>query len=127
MSALATDFVDADVLDDLGGLTRARADALPYGAIKVDEDGTILLYNRYEAELAGIDPADAEGQIFFTEIAPCTNNRLFFGRFQEGMETGELDARFAYTFSYRMDPTLVSIHMRHDADSDSSWIFVKKQ
>ena len=126
MSMQATTFVDDEVLSNLGGLSRAQVDALPYGAVKVDEEGTVLLYNRYESELAGVEPSDAEGQIFFTEVAPCTNNRMFFGKFEEGVEAGELDEVFNYTFTYRMSPTLVSIHMRHDADSDANWIFVKK-
>ena len=121
-----TSFVTDEVLGDLGAITRAQADALPFGAVKVDEDGTILLYNKYESDLAGVAPGDAEGQVFFTEVAPCTNNRMFFGKFQDGIEADELDELFDYTFSYRMSPTLVSIHMRRDADSDSNWIFVKK-
>ena len=40
-------------------------------------------------ELTGFDPHDAEGSIFFTELAPCTSNRLFYGRFREGMAASE--------------------------------------
>jgi photoactive yellow protein len=106
-------------------MTRAEADALPYGAIKLDDTGKILLYNLWEAELAGFDPNDAEGSNFFTELAPCTNNRLFYGRFREGIAANVMDVVFPYTFTYRMRPTLVIIHLLR---SDRvNWLFVNKR
>ena len=74
-------FVSSDLLDNLSGADRPKADAQDYGVVQVDDAGVILMYNRYESELAGIDPNFAEGRNFFTQVAPCTNNRLFFGRF----------------------------------------------
>ena len=72
-------FISQDELRSLPSMSRAQLDALGYGAVKVDDAGVIELYNRYEAELANIQPADAEGKSFFTQVAPCTNNNLFFG------------------------------------------------
>ncbi|MGE3908577.1 MAG: PAS domain-containing protein [Chloroflexota bacterium] len=120
-------FVSSDTLSQLGTLTRDDIDQLEHGAIKVDDDGTILLYNRYEAQLSALDPATTEGKKFFTQVAPCTNNRLFYGKFLEGIEDNELDVEFSYTFTYRMRPTLVRIMMRRDAATRSTWIFVKRR
>ncbi|MEE4152776.1 MAG: PAS domain-containing protein [Erythrobacter sp.] len=120
-------FVTADIATNLGTLSRDAANAADFGIVKVDDDGKIELYNDYEAELAGITPAAAEGRNFFTEVAPCTNNKLFYGRFQKGVEAGELDAEFNYTFTYKLRPTNVAIHMKHDKNSGSNWVFVKKK
>jgi len=120
-------FVAAETLARLSELTRTEADQLEHSAIKLDDDGTILLYNRYESQLSGLDPAATEGKRFFTQVAPCTNNRLFYGRFQEGIEDDELDVEFNYTFTYRMRPTLVRIMMRRDPGASSTWIFVKRR
>lgn len=120
-------FVSAETLARLGLLTRDDADALGHGAIKLNDDGVILVYNRYESQLSGIDPAVAEGKKFFTQLAPCTNNRLFYGKFQEGVEDDELDIEFNYTFTYRMRPTLVRVMLRRDPGSASTWIFVKRR
>jgi photoactive yellow protein len=118
-------FVDSNLLSNLGGMSREHADRAPYGVVKVDATGKILLYNHYEAQLAGVAPSAAEGKNFFTEIAPCTNNKLVFGRFKKGLEAGELDAEFNYTFTYKMKPTNVKLHLKHDKASGTNWVFVQ--
>ena len=39
--------------------SRAELDALDFGAVKVDDEGVIEIYNRYESELASVSVADA--------------------------------------------------------------------
>jgi len=120
-------FVTPEIDSKLGVLSRTDADMAAFGIVQVDDEGKIVLYNKYEAELAGITPEAAEGRNFFTEIAPCTNNKLFFGRFQSGVAAQELDTEFNYTFTYKLRPTNVAIHMKHDKASGSNWVFVKKK
>jgi photoactive yellow protein len=66
------------------------------------------------------------GKNFFTQVAPCTNNRLFFGRFKDGVSAGELDTEFNYTFTYKMKPTNVVIRLLRDGSS-TNWVFVAKR
>jgi len=120
-------FITTEIDSKLAGLSRGDADLADFGIVKVDDEGKIELYNHYEAELAGVTPAVAEGRNFFTEIAPCTNNKLFFGRFQNGVVNNELDAEFNYTFTYKTRPTNVAVHMKRDKTTGSNWIFVKKK
>jgi photoactive yellow protein len=119
-------FVTSDVTSRLNYMSREDADKAPFGIVKVDDSGRILLYNRYEAELAGVSPSNAEGRNFFTEIAPCTNNKLFFGKFKDGVAAGQLDTQFKYTFTYKLKPTNVSIHLLRDRATNSNWVFVQK-
>jgi photoactive yellow protein len=77
--------------------------------------------------MAGVAPDAAEGKNFFTQVAPCTNNRLVFGRFKEGVGKGELDAEFNYTFTYKMKPTNVTIRLLRHAPSRSNWVLVSKK
>ncbi|PJZ83230.1 PAS domain-containing protein [Leptospira harrisiae] len=118
-------FIDPNILGKLGTLTQAEADAASFGIVKVDGSGKILLYNKYESELANVPIQTAVGKNFFTEVAICTNNRIFYGRFKEGMVSGNLDITFNYVFTYKMKPTNVVIHLYHDLPSDTNWIFVK--
>lgn len=120
-------FVPDSVLTQLGSINRSQADSLDFGIVKVDNTGVIELYNKYESELAGIAPKDAEGKNFFTQVAPCTNNRLFYGRFKDGIATGNLNVALPYTFTYKMRPTNVNIHLYHDASTKTNWVFVKKR
>jgi photoactive yellow protein len=120
-------FVEPSVMSSLDVLSRDQANAIPYGVVRVDDSGTVQLYNRWESEMAGVAVATAEGKNFFTQVAPCTNNRLFFGRFKDGVAKGELDAEFNYTFTYKMRPTNVSIRLFRHASSRSNWVFVTKK
>lgn len=116
--------------DELGEALRTCSedtlDEAPFGIVKVDDDGVVQFYNRYESELAGVDPEDALGRNFFTQLAPCSSNRLFHGRFKKGVRKGALDERFSYTFTYKMSPTLVQVRMYRDQEGQN-WIMIRKR
>lgn len=115
--------------DHLGEKLRAASDEelddAPFGIIKVDDEGTVEFFNQYEADLSGMDPDDVVGRNFFTQVAPCTNNRLFRGRFKKGVRRGDLDETFTYTYTYKMRPTLVDVHLFRD-EKGNNWITVQK-
>jgi photoactive yellow protein len=118
-------FIEQSFKQTLGSLSREEADRAAFGIVKVDENGKILLYNKYESDLAGVPIERAEGKNFFTEVAVCTNNRIFFGRFKDGVGKGELDITFNYVFTYKMKPTNVIIQLYHDKNTKTNWVFVK--
>ncbi len=115
------------ILNSLDNLSRETADSKNYGIVKVDDSGIIQLYNKYESELAGVLIANAEGKNFFTQVAICTNNRLFYGKFKEGVSKNQLDTTFYYVFTYKMKPTNVIIRIYKDPSSKTNWIFIKKR
>jgi photoactive yellow protein len=118
-------FDDDDLGEKLRHASDDQLDNAPFGVIKVDDEGTVEFFNRYEAELSGMDPDDVHGRNFFTQVAPCTNNRLFRGRFKKGVRRGELDETFTYTYTYKMRPTLVDVHLYRD-EAGNNWITVQK-
>ncbi|MEM1164828.1 MAG: PAS domain-containing protein [Planctomycetota bacterium] len=118
-------FVPDELFSRLGNLSRGDADGYDFGIIKTDEAGKILLYNQYEQNLAGIPASQAEGRNFFTQVAPCSNNGLFFGSFKKGVAADQLNLAFPYTFTFKMKPTAVNIHLYRDPASKTNWIFVK--
>lgn len=72
-------------------------DNLPFGAILVDERGTILFYNRSEEEHAKRSRGDFLGKNFF-EIAPCAQVREFHGQFLEVVQGPGFTANFRFDF-----------------------------
>jgi photoactive yellow protein len=118
-------FEDENLPETLRHASEEQLDNAPFGIIQVDDEGTIEFFNQYESELSGMDPEEVKGRNFFTQVAPCTNNRLFRGRFKKGIRRGELDETFSYTYTYKMRPTLVDIRLCRDADGDN-WITVQK-
>lgn len=121
----ALHFEDDDLGEKLRHATEDQLDNAPFGIIQVDDEGTIKFFNQYESELSGMDPEEVTGRNFFTQVAPCTNNRLFRGRFKKGVRRGELDETFSYTYTYQMRPTLVDIFLYRDEEGNN-WITVQK-
>ncbi|MFB6248667.1 MAG: PAS domain-containing protein [Salinibacter sp.] len=118
-------FEDEDLGVKLRHADEEQLDNAPFGIIKVDDEGTVEFFNQYESDLSGMDPDEVTGRNFFTQVAPCTNNRLFRGRFKKGVRRGELDETFTYTYTYKMRPTLVDVHMFRD-EVGHNWITVQK-
>jgi len=119
-------FVPDDVLASLGSFTRQDADACNFGVIRLDDTGKCLLFNKYQSEVTGVAPVTAEGRHWFTQTAPCTNNSLFYGNFKKGIAAGSLNMVMAYTFTYKMKPTNVKVHMYRDQTSNTNWVFMMK-
>ncbi|MEO1483980.1 MAG: helix-turn-helix domain-containing protein [Myxococcota bacterium] len=105
-------------------MSREQIDALDVGVIQLDDAGFVRLYNLAESGFAGIPVDEAEGQHFFGELAPCTKNRIIYGRFKEGVRSNQLDFRILYTFTYRMRPTNVELHLYRDSETRTNWILV---
>ena len=99
-------------------------DGLDVGVIKVDDEGVILFYSKRESEMFGTAKDRAEGRNFFTEVAPCTNNRLVYQPFREGVARDHLDMTVEYTFSVKMPPTNVQLHMYRDSATRTNWIVI---
>ena len=91
-------------------LEAAREEELfnaPFGLVRMDNDGTVTLYSRREADLSGLSPDATLGRNFFEDVAPCTNNFMVAERFKEE----GLDTEIAYVFTYAMEPTEVTLRL----------------
>lgn len=80
-------------------------DRADFGVIEVDDDGVVLFYNTFESDFTGMAPEDVVGRAFFTDVAPCSNNPLFRGRFRDGLQQQTFDVSLPYTLTYRLRPT----------------------
>lgn len=107
--------------------SNAELDALPFGAIQLDREGTILRFNEYEANLSDNRARDAIGRNFFRDVAPCTNVRAFHGRFVEGLQRGELFETFDYRFEFRPRPRDVRVTLYLSAQTSTIWVFVQER
>ncbi|MEQ6885020.1 photoactive yellow protein [Salicola sp. Rm-C-2C1-2] len=119
-------FGSDDIGNKLSEMSDKDIDNLAFGAINLDKNGKIISYNKAEGEITGRKPEDVIGKNFFTDVAPCTKTDDFFGKFQEGVKSGNLSTMFEYTFDYQMKPTKVKVHMKKSLSDDSYWIFVKR-
>ena len=100
-------------------------DKLPFGAIRLDREGTILSFNQAEVDLSGRKKENVLGKNFFTDVAPCTNVQEFAGKFREGVNAGKLHTMFPYVFDYKMDPRNVWVTLFYSNETDTAWVFVR--
>lgn len=94
-------------------MTDTELDALPFGVVGLDAEGTILRYNLYESRLARLDRNQVLGREFFGEVAPCTAVESFGGRFQRMVRAGAAAAieRFDFVFDFRFGAQNVAIEI----------------
>lgn len=102
-------------------------DELPMGVITLALDATIRRYNKMEAEMARLDQRSQIGKHFFRDVAPCTANPEFEGRFQAlaakpqgGVET------FDYTFRFSWGPQRVHITFIRKPNRDDIDVLVTR-
>jgi photoactive yellow protein len=99
-------------------------DACPFGVIQLDRQGRILRYNAYEEELAGRLRADVIGKSFFSEVAPCTRVRAFYGRFLDGLSRGSIHATFGFVFPFASGARRVEITLFYQG-GEEVWLLVR--
>ena len=119
--------IDMQQIDSINEMAPDELNKLPFGAIRLDEAGTILSFNDHEARLTGRDPKRVVGKNFFTEVAPCTNVQQFAGRFREGVVEGDLHIVFPYRFDFQMAPRDVTVTLFYSRQTNSAWVFVREQ
>lgn len=110
------------IIDRIEALGEDELDDLPVGVITLDRSGKIVRYNKAEAQLARLDQRAQIGKNFFLDVAPCTANPDFEGRFRKltekkagGAETFDYVFRFSWGHE-RVHITFVSKPNREEID-----------
>lgn len=110
------------IIDRIEALGEGELDQLPVGVITLDLTGKIKRYNKTEAELARLDQRAQIGKDFFIDVAPCTANPDFEGRFRKlaskaegGVETFDFVFKFSWGHQ-RVHITFVRKPNRDDVD-----------
>ena len=105
-------FTDPQLLEALPALHDAALDELPFGVIAFGADRRVVRYNRYESQAAAFPVERVLGQHVFIELAPCMNNYLVGGRFDDTEAAGQpLDEVLPYVLTLRMMPTPVQLRL----------------
>ncbi|MES2710881.1 MAG: hypothetical protein V4653_04825 [Pseudomonadota bacterium] len=101
-------------------------DTLDFGAIRLDDGGTVLIYNLTERRLSGSGDLPRLGLEFFATVAPCMNQAGFRGRIDRALESGKLDLEFSWTgdFSDRLRQITVRVQ---SATGGGYWIFMRRE
>ena len=122
-----TSAIPRDVFPSLCRLSKTERDALDFAVFGLDDCGTVLLANRMASELLNTSTEEMQGSNLFTQVAPCLNNRLIYGRFREGIAAGEIDESTLYTLTYKVKPMNITLHLYRDPVTRTNWLLMKKR
>lgn len=124
LSLVEATFYDDGLAETLRNASDESLHEAAFGIIRVDDRGLVTFYNRFEQRFSGRSPGTTIGCSFFDEIAPCARCRAFRGQFERGLESGQLDVSFSYTFTYRIRPTLVDVRLLVDQPGEG-WVLIR--
>lgn len=113
-------------IEQVSDMSKDELDELPIGVITLAPDGTVKRYNKAESLLARKDQARVIGSNFFTEVAPCTANANFQGRFEElvAKEWGVVNFDYAFKFPWGnkdVHVTFIKKKAHTDVDTLITW------
>lgn len=113
-------------LERVAHLAPSDLDALPFGAIRLDDEGRIVSFNAYEQRHAGLQAKNAIGRLF-SEVAPCTQVQEFVRAVASGRATGQLDQVLRFVFPRRGAQTVVSVRLYLDPASGQLWLLISQR
>lgn len=114
-------------IENVALLNREVADMLPYGFIRLDEQGIVLEYNTAESALSGLPRGGVVGRNFFRSVAPCTCVKQFEGKVQEMVAAGKAgrdQIQFLFKFPGRV--TMVDLAMTYDPSRHEVILLIRK-
>ncbi len=118
-------FEVSDLAAHIERLAPEQLDALPFGAIKLDRDGRVVVYSESERALSGYGTRPTIGKVFFTEIAPCMSDPGFRGRIEAARERGTLNLEFAWVGDFADASRRVRVRVLSASDG-GIWIFIQR-
>lgn len=116
--------------DDLAAaierLPAEALDALPFGAIRLNGDGDVVVYSGAEKRLSGYGDRPALGRQFFTQIAPCMDTPGFRGRIERALAAGDADIEFGWVGDFSDAGRELRVRMQ-PANGGGCWIFMQRE
>jgi photoactive yellow protein len=116
----------ADIRQRLADMDRETLHDLPVGLFRVDDHGVVQWANEQALrwpDATADAPEALTGTSFFEEVAPAAASALFEGRFVEGVQAGEMDESFVYTYvGAESTATNIRVHLYSGTDQSAHWI-----
>jgi photoactive yellow protein len=126
MSDDLINFDAPDLAQRVENLTAEAVNSLPFGAIRLDQNGVVTLYSRCEAELSGRGSLPTMGLKFFIDVAPCMDNPNFRGRIETALAAGTLDLEFTHIGDFA-DRTREFRVRAQSATDGGVWLFHQRE
>jgi len=121
---MATVNFDApDLARRIEQLSQSELDALPFGVILLDRQGTVLFYSQTEARQSGYGELPLGRNLF--EVSRCLESDDFRGRIMRAMEAGPVDIEFVWVGDFTDAKRDMRVRVQ-SARQGGVWIMVER-
>ena len=104
-------------------LSPSEIDRLSFGVIRIDREGTVLLYSQTEARQSGLNKIPKGENLY--EVSSCFASDDFRGRITRALEKGPVDLEFGWKGDFA-DPTRDLRFRIQSSDTKGLWVFVER-
>ena len=118
-----------DAEDLVARVTRLDAqalDSLPFGVVRLDQDGRVTFFSQTEASQSGFADRPALSRTFFTEIAPCRGTPELLRRIERARVEGTLDILFEHVGDFEDATRPLRVRLK-SATAGGLWVFIERQ
>lgn len=114
-------------MDRLRRMSDQQLDSLPFGAIRVDEEGRIRAFNTYEAQAAHLSPQTVVGMSIY-DVAPCLAVKEFLEAVARVKQGERVDESLRFVFPRGGNAlAVVTVRLFFDAALGNTWVFISKR
>jgi len=110
----------------VAGIDAESLHALPFGVIRLDQDGKVTFFSRTEARQSGFGDRPILGRAFFTEIAPCVGTPDLLRRIERARAAGTLDILFEHVGDFADATRELRVRVK-SATPGELWVFIDRQ
>ncbi len=118
------DFDTPNLAEAVEALPAEKLDELPFGAVCLDAQGIVRVYNKSRAEQGGRGMMPTKGLSYFADVAPCLDNSYFKGRIDKARAAGVLDLSFCFIGDFHDRNRELAVRVQAAKDG-GTWIFMK--
>lgn len=115
--------------EDLGArldhLSEAELNRLPFGVIRLDDNGKVAFYSETEARNSGRGQTPTLGLSFFGSVAPCMAEGPLARALQEALGAPHFDIEVGHTGDYE-DPAR-ALTIRAIGAPNGLWIVIQRE
>lgn len=120
---LTITFSDTNLLDWLDQQTDEDLDEAPFGIVRMTREGVVVAYCKSESHITGIAQEYAIGKYYFTQIAPCANNRMVAAKYA----LPNLDEELDYMLTHVCEPVRVRLRLLKSPQSRYQYFLVNRK
>ncbi len=119
-------FDDPQLAQVIEALPMDVVDRLPFGAIRLRDDGTVVYYSEAERRQSGSGERRRLGVDFFSKIAPCMDTPAFRGRVERARAAGRVNLEFTHVGDFEDRDRVLTVRIQSASDG-GYWIFLRRE